>query len=192
MRIAIEGNLGSGKSELLAALALEFPGVPVFAPPPPEHRHALQRALAQLLAYQGAYEAETCLVEGSPLGCRHVFAQLLFGEGALAPGEWDLFKEYHDVLGWVPDAILYIETPIGACVDRLKTRGDDTVDEAQLRRIEYKYDLMLKYCTAPVVRLDGTSPGLATEAARRIRGLLPASSWSARASTSCSPSSTAA
>ena len=105
------------------------------------------------------------------MSCRHVFTQLLFNEGTMPQHHWDLFREYYDVLGWEPgagDLIVYIDTPVEKCMERVMQRarpGEDPVDVQYLRRIEFQYANMLKYCACPVVRVDGGQDQAAVRAA---------------------------
>lgn len=171
MRIAVEGNIATGKSAALAALGAAFPGVPVVLEPvdswtdllecyyacPAEWSFAF--ALKVLLDFRRA--PATCLVERSPQATRHVFAQLNYNDGSMNAHQWDLFKEYHDELAWRPDAIFFIDTPVAECMRRLRRRGracERDVDEDYLRKVEFQYATMLRYTDTPVVRFDGTLP----------------------------------
>ena len=173
MRIAVEGNIGSGKTDALAALATAFPGMPVFAEPVDEWTDLIQLfyaapsdwalafSLKVLLSFRKAAGTPACIVERSPLATRHVFSQLLHNDGSLKHHEWELFKEYHDLLGWKPDAILYIDTPVDVCMDRIRQRargGEGAIEEDYIRRVDFQYANMLRFVDVPVVRVDGTLP----------------------------------
>ena len=173
MRIAVEGNIGGGKSEALAALATAFPALPVFTEPVDEWTDLMQLfyaapaewalafSLKVLLSFRQPAGVATCLVERSPLATRHVFSQLLYNDGSLTHHEWELFKEYHDVLAWKPDAILYIDTPVDVCRDRIQQRGrgaERAIEEDYLRRVDFQYTNMLRFVDVPIVRFDGTLP----------------------------------
>lgn len=105
--------------------------------------------------------ANACLVERSPLSCRHVFGQMLFNENKLSQGEWELFKRYHDVLGWTPDLIVYVHAPPEVCYERMLRRArqaEANVDLQFIRRLDFQYETMLRYANVPIVRMDGTLP----------------------------------
>ena len=100
-------------------------------------------------------------MERSCLSNRHVFSQLLFNENKMAQAEWELFKEYYDVLAWTPDVMVYIDTPADVCLERVQQRnrpGEAKIDVQYLRRLEFQYETMLRYADVPVVRVDGTMP----------------------------------
>lgn len=171
MRISVEGNIGSGKSTALAALARHDPEAAVLPEPVDEWgellrafyarpaEYALAFQLRVLLSFHGA--PESCVTERSPLACRHVFGQILANDGHMTPQQWDVFKDYHAALGWAPDAIVYVDTPADVCLARVQARareGEAPVDLTYLRRVEFQYETLLKYTTVPVTRVDGTLP----------------------------------
>ncbi len=169
MRVCVEGNIGSGKSTCLAAVARLRPGVPVHQEPLDEwgqllgrfYRNPAQWALAFSLRVLLSFRQPPglCVVERSPVSCRHVFSQMLFNEGKLKQDEWDLFKEYYDALGWTPDVIVYVHVPADECLRRVQQRGrpeESGVDLQYLKRLEFQYETMLRYFEARVVRVDGT------------------------------------
>jgi deoxyadenosine/deoxycytidine kinase len=205
MRVSVDGNVGAGKSAVMKALSAAFPDLPCFPEPAERWQSlmgqgprvpALEASLAALLGFDAPYATPTCLVERSPLSYRHVFAHLLFNEGSIGQAAWDVFKGFYELLGWTPDVIVYVDTPASVCADRVSQRrgatGESEPDITELRKLEYKYEVMLKYTTVPVIRLDGTLhlPQLEGQAVRSVGDILIASSSRERASTSCSLSST--
>lgn len=173
MRIAVEGNIGAGKSGVLEALAGSDSGRfgKIYREPVEQwdldafyenpKKHGLVFSLRVLASFDEPYRQDRCVVERCPLSCRHVFTQLLFNDGCLSQSEWDVFKDYADLLGWAPDAIVYVDTPAHVCMERIKGRGracEAGLDLTHLRRLEFQYDTMVKYSNVPVVRLDGTLP----------------------------------
>lgn len=176
MRVCVEGNIGCGKSTALALLAHGRPDVRVFPEPVEEWKSmlgkfyddpatwALPFSLKVLLSFHAPGKVPTddkVLVERSPMSCRHVFSQLMFNEGKMSQDQWDIFKEYCDILSWTPDAIVYVHVPADVCHRRMLDRGrpeERDVGLAYLKRLEFQYETMLRYADVPVVRVDGTLP----------------------------------
>ena len=174
MRVSIEGNIGSGKSTVIASLAssAHAHAFETFVEPVDEWgdlldlfysspaEWALAFSLKVLMSFRAPAAHEgNCLVERSPLACRHVFSQLLYNDGSLTQHEWDLFKEYFDLLAWTPDVIVYIETPVDLCMERIQVRGraaEKSLDAEYLNRVEHQYTNMLRFVDVPIIRLDGT------------------------------------
>lgn len=174
MRISVDGNIGSGKSECLRALAAALPDVPCFPEPVEEWgpllelyyaspaEWALAFQLKVLLGFRAPAQCDAaCLVERSPLTSRHVFGQLLYNDGLLNQQEWEVFKEYSDVLGWKPDVIFFIDTPADVCLERVAARdrpGERPIAFDYLRRLDFQMQNMLRFADVPVVRFDGRLP----------------------------------
>jgi deoxyadenosine/deoxycytidine kinase len=209
MRIAVDGNIGSGKTTVLHALRRHFGSsghadgndavvleepvdewtqpLPdrgdqtlldrVYADPAEWGLHFSLRVLLSFGRTADVDASKTVITERCPLSCRHVFTQLLFNDGHLSHAQWDAFKDCADVLGWLPDAIVFVDTPAHVCAERIKRRGrpcEASLDVQYLRRLEFQYDTMLKYVTVPVVRLDGTADAdtLAAAAEDAVRALV--------------------
>lgn len=181
MRVIVEGNIGAGKSTVMSALKKAFPHAIIRPEPVDSWREelalfyedpakwALPFSLRVLLSHHQnkappAIADALMVVERSPLSCRHVFTQLLFNDRTMPEHHWDLFRQYYDVIGWEPeesDLILYIDTPVDVCLQRITQRhreGEkEGIDVQYLRRIEFQYANVLKFSAAPVIRLKGDS-----------------------------------
>ena len=170
MRISIEGNIGAGKSSILDRLARDIE-TPLFPEPVEDWKEllglyysaprefSLAFSMKVLLSFRAPGSVPSCVVERSPLSCRHVFGQLVYNEGLMAQPEWDLFKEYSDIFGWSPDFLIYIDTPAEVCFERIRRRardGESKIDLTYVKRVEFQYANMLKYTNIPTVRIDGT------------------------------------
>lgn len=171
VRVCVEGNIGCGKSTALEHLARRRPDLEIFQEPVGDWEPLLARfyadqaqwalafSLKVLLSFAEPGRRRDCVVERSPLSCRHVFSQLLFNEGKLSQAEWELFKEYCDALGWAPDVVVFVQTPADECYRRMESRGreaEKNVDVQYIKRLEFQYETMLRYADVPVVRVDGT------------------------------------
>lgn len=176
VRVCVEGNIGCGKSTALDILATKRPDLAVFQEPVDDWartgwleryyadpaRWALPFSLKVLMSFvePGNHPGPCCVVERSPVACRHVFSQLQFNDGKLTQEQWELFKEYYDILGWKPDVLVYVQTPADECHARIEARGraaEASLELQYLKRLEFQYETMLRYAEVPVVRVDGTA-----------------------------------
>jgi len=170
MRISIDGGIGAGKTTVFETLARRFPEIGMFTEPVRQWEDllalyykdpatwSLPLNIKVLLSFRESVGTHTCVVERSPMSCLHVFAKIARDDGVMNAPQWDLFKEIHEVLGWKPDAVVFIDTPVAACLDRIEARGracESEIDIQYVRRIEYQYAVMLKECGVPVVRVNG-------------------------------------
>lgn len=128
---------------------------------------ALPLALRALLSHADVSSGgrQHVVTERGPLACLHVFGRLLFNAGKVSQEEWELFKEYYQVLGWAPDVVAYVHTPPERCLQRCcaaagrdDAAGTDPDLYQHLKRLEFQYETMVRYCDVPVVRIDGTEP----------------------------------
>jgi deoxyadenosine/deoxycytidine kinase len=193
MRISIEGNIGAGKSTALTALQEAFPKVSCYPEPVEEwgdlldlyyadkKTWALPFSLKVLLSFrtQRSKKTPSCFVERSPLSCKHVFTQMLLNDGIMNSRQWEIFGEFHEIIGWKPDVIVYIDTPPALCHTRATARGracERAIDIQFLKRVEFYYETMLKTAAegVQVIRIDGSVPPaqLAEAVVRAVRRIL--------------------
>lgn len=175
MRISVDGNIGAGKTTVLDALEKAFPTVSIFREPLHEWSDLLRLYYADpalwslplnlkvLKAFRASSSIPTedvAIVERSPISCRYVFAQLQHNDDGFNKAQWEVFKEYYDVLGWEPDAIVFVRASAGDCFRRVCERArpcERAVDLEYLKRVEFQYDNMLKtFKHIPVCVIDGT------------------------------------
>lgn len=175
MRVCVEGNIACGKSTALGILKSTRPDLDVYTEPVEEWgelftnfydnptKWALAFSLRVLLSFRAPAKSrgDRVLVERSCLSCRHVFSQMLFNEGKLTQQEWNVFKEYCDVLAWDPDIVVYVHTPPEVCEQRMRQRDrpeERGIDVHHLKRLDFQYETMLRFANVRVVRVDGTMP----------------------------------
>lgn len=100
------------------------------------------------------------VVERSPATARDVFGSLARIKGWLTETQWETYKEIDDLIGWRPDAIVYIDTPAEECARRISGRSAGGAahepDAAYVRELALKYEVLLKFAGVPVVRVDGS------------------------------------
>lgn len=172
MRISLEGNISAGKSAILDALRESFPELECFPEPidgwgdllalfyNDKKTWALSLSLKVLLGFRASNESKMCIVERSPLACKHVFTKLLHQDGTLSQEQWTVFNEYFDIIGWAPDVVVYIDTPASVCMERLVKRSrpcEQTVDLQYLKQLAFAYETMIKQ-QPRVLRIDGNQP----------------------------------
>lgn len=171
MLISIEGNIGCGKSTVLSVL--EADGWVTKQEPVDEwgemlslyYKDPITWSLAfnlkVLHSFQKLPSGDLVIVERSPGACRHVFGQLSYNDEHLSPASWNIFKGYHERLGWEPDMYVYIDTPAEQCLERIEKRGRDCEQHLTLEylhRIEFQYHNFMKFTDVPVHHVSGTQP----------------------------------
>ena len=100
------------------------------------------------------------IVERSPATARNVFGALAHVKGWLSETQWGAYKEFDDIIGWTPDAIVFIDTPVDECARRILQRSPpgsahEPADVEYLKDVSLRYDVLLKFAGVPVVRVDG-------------------------------------
>lgn len=172
MIVSLEGNIGAGKTSVLERLQAR--GYAVRPEPVDEWDDFLTKFYENPAEWALPFNLKVLhsfaridfsvfdshiVVERSPSACRHVFGQLAYNDNHLSPAAWDVFKEYHELLGWKPDAYIYIQTPVEVCYERMQRRSrecEQGVTMEYLSRIDFQYENMLRFSQVPVHRIDGT------------------------------------
>lgn len=170
IRICVEGNIASGKGELLDRL--QAAGLEVIKEPTDEwatwidrfnedkNRWAFGLQMKILAHYERISDklsdAPCIFIERSAYSCRHVFGQLFYNMGYMSAKEWDLFKAYSDFVTWEPDVIIYLDTPSDVCMARAADCGRRDVSQEYLSRVDFQYSNMIKYFSKNVINIDGT------------------------------------
>lgn len=159
MKIAFEGNLGSGKSSLLARICQDL-RVPVFMEPVDEWHEWLTQFYKDPVRWGMSFNIKVllsflkwknndflALYERSPLSNRHVFAQVQYEQGRMDNMELQLFNELYKELSWFPDVVIYIRTDPETSYTRMQKRGrkcEDHVPIEYLETIHNKYEEVMK------------------------------------------------
>lgn len=158
MRIAIEGNIASGKSTQVKLLEgvlephREWPLNLFYGNP---ERWSFLMQLSVLKSFIDV--PNDCIVERSPDSSLKVFWRV----APKTDEEDKLFKFYNGCLGWVPDLIVYIRTPPDVCFERILTRrqiGDVQITKEYLETIHKAYEEYISESNVPVIIVDGTLP----------------------------------
>lgn len=175
MIIAIEGNIGAGKSELIAhlqtSLGKAHESIDFFPEPLDVWGETLQmyavnkRKWASILALDvlrglGDVKASAKrhqIVERTPYACRYVFTEIDKHDGHIKKEELDVIDQYFELYGWKPDVVLHLAVEEGVCCDRIESRGrpgEERVSYEHVKAIGYYYDKMYQshFPDQPVIR----------------------------------------
>jgi deoxyadenosine/deoxycytidine kinase len=171
MIISIDGNISSGKSTVLSRLADAVPEH-TYHPEPvntwtflepfykDKRTYALPLSLQVLASFSDITSDDTVVItERSPLTNRDVFTKMHVNDGTMDDEQWQVYKKYYDVLGWTPDAIVFVQCPAAMCHDRMHTRSracETGVDLEYLERLEKSYETLLRFAHVPIAYVDGT------------------------------------
>jgi deoxyadenosine/deoxycytidine kinase len=168
MIVAIEGNVGAGKSSVLNALrdrgytviaerTHEWSFLHKFYENPKKYALSFQvQILLSFMKYE--FTDELVFVERSPTVSRSVFAKMLVSDGVLTDEDMATYTDIFDQLDpWKPDAFVYLECPVDVCHDRAKRRSDSyNVGADYLTDLKKYYDVFFKY--TPCDRVDSDRP----------------------------------
>lgn len=173
VRIAIEANIGVGKSTVLRKLHENHPHILVFQEPLHAWEDLLQLFYANRSRWAMALQMRilldrldpkyktSCVMERCIYSCRYVFAQTLFSDGSLSEKEWKLFKEYYDAFKDEvdPDIIIYLKADPAVCMERIQGRrrdGEEHVSLDYLQKLHFQYENMSKYYPGRVITVDAS------------------------------------
>lgn len=174
MKIAIEGNIGSGKSTVLKRLASETK-LPVFEEPVEEWKPLLSLFYKNPKRWSLTFNISVlttfakwknnkfpAIYERTPVSCKHVFTELQRTNGHITPEEADVFNQVYTNIGWLPDIVFYVKTSPEVCFERMKQRGrecENGVSLDYLKKVDENYEKMIKMlekdCTVTVYVVDG-------------------------------------
>jgi len=180
MIISLEGNIGSGKTTFLEALAISCPDYEIVLEPIEEwmteydghsilelfyqdktrwaftfQNYAIQTLVA---AVKKVLEPNKIIVtERSALTSRYVFAQMLKDAGHISEVEWALYlKMFEDYSSQVPlNGIIYLTTGPELSAQRIMDRGrpGETVSLEYLTELDCKHRAWLDSSVLPVLRI---------------------------------------
>jgi thymidine kinase len=170
MKIVIEGNIGCGKSSLLAKLSTPW----LILPEPVERwktylnlfyhnpsKFALGFNLHILTYFNQLVNLKHVIFERSPYSCRYVFSQQQLEDGHLHPVELETLHTFFENLSWKPDVIIYLRTDPHICYERMKKRDRECEKEVPLDYLvnihnqHEKYIKQMKSSTT-VFEIDGS------------------------------------
>jgi deoxyadenosine/deoxycytidine kinase len=180
--IAIEGNIGSGKTTLATMLANDFgtrlileqfannPFLPKFYNDPDKHAFPLELFFMAERYYQLKNLKSQDLFQPNIVSDYFFVKSKLFAQNNLQKDEMQLFNKLFDIMVSSlskPDLLVYLYADINRLQQNIKKRGRDfekNISDEYLRNIQDKYlDYLKKQDDFPVLILDVTNIDFVTD-----------------------------
>jgi deoxyadenosine/deoxycytidine kinase len=180
--IAVEGNIGSGKTTLATMLANDFgarlileefannPFLPKFYNDPDKHAFPLELFFMAERYYQLKNLKSQDLFQPNIVSDYFFVKSKLFAQNNLQKDEMQLFNKLFDIMVSSlskPDLLVYLYADINRLQQNIKTRGRDfeqNISDEYLRNIQDKYlDYLKKQDDFPVLILDVTNIDFVTD-----------------------------
>lgn len=174
MRIAIEGNIGAGKSFYLNKLKKD--GFLVYPEPidlwstwlnkyyKDMNKYALGLLMKILYdrhqSSKDHSEKQLVVFERSPYTTNKIFKELMYENGDLDDDEYKLEAEYYNLLSWEPDIIIYLYCDPMICQERINLRskipGDNDITIDYLKKLHLKHETTLDSmnCSIPIYKVN--------------------------------------
>lgn len=175
MKIAIDGNIGSGKSFYLRKL--EHDGFLIYHENTKKWTNWLEKYNNDMkrwaLGFQLQILLDQCqkpyeindlnIYERSPYTLKNVFGDLLNDQNLFDPDEYKLHNQYVQKYGWEPDIIIYLYCDHRICFQRIKQRnkekgvpGDDSIPLDYLRQLHLKHEAVFDEhnCDIPIYKIN--------------------------------------
>lgn len=129
VRVSIEGNIGSGKTEVIHGITQYV----VYEENVAGWEHWLEKVTDSPKRWAFTSQLKILLdmtaipdysiVERSPYTVRYIFTQDMYDRQLMTNAEYQLYLEFYDIHGWKPDVIVYIDTPPAVCLQRILRRN---------------------------------------------------------------------
>jgi len=180
--IAVEGNIGSGKTTLATMLANDFgarlileqfannPFLPKFYNDPDKHAFPLELFFMAERYYQLKNLKSQDLFQPNIVSDYFFVKSKLFAQNNLQKDEIQLFNKLFDIMVSSlskPDLLVYLYADINRLQQNIKKRGRDfekNISDEYLRNIQDKYlDYLKKQDDFPVLILDVTNIDFVTD-----------------------------
>lgn len=170
MKIAIVGNIGTGKTTVIQKINSVL-RIPIFLEPVEEwkewldifykdhHRWGFTFNVNVLMSFvQWKNNTFRAIYERSPMCCRHVFTDLQYKQGYMNTMEMELFDKLYQQLAWEPDIIIYVRSSPQTCAERIQKRGrecESNVPLDYIEKVHEQYEYMISNCKQPVHIVNG-------------------------------------
>ena len=174
--IAVEGNIGAGKTTLATRLAAHFSArlvleefadntfLPKFYAEPERYAFPLELSFlaaryAQLKGVLGIPD----LFEGSIISDYTFIKSKLFARINLKPDEWELFGKLFSIIDPQlpgPDLIIFLQAPVPLLQQHIQQRAreyEQAIPDGYLDSVGEVYDEFLKGAHCPIILVDSTA-----------------------------------
>lgn len=198
--IAVEGNIGAGKSTVIDALARDdavlsavagvlpepiadwAPILPDFYADPPAHALRLQLEILRsrtqqvhdLAASTGYVDGAVAVIERCVESSARVFVPCLDDAHVLAPGQRDAHERWYrtlrDVAGHTLAAVVFLDAPPSVCLERMRSRSRSGESDVSLEYLA-RLDAAYRAWLAELER-DGGVPVLRVDAIGDARAVV--------------------
>lgn len=174
VRVAIDGNIGCGKTFYLTKL--QQAGYNVYHEPVAQWANWLKKYNSDMKRYALGFQLKILhdqiglpnppgqinVYERSPYTLRHIFGDMLWHDGLFDADEYALHNSYVNDLAWKPDVIIYLFCDPKVCYDRLKERagraveGDTQLTLDYLKKIHIQHECVLDelQCHIPIYKIN--------------------------------------
>jgi len=173
VRIAIDGNIGSGKSTLINQLKKN--GYDVyhedvtkwtdegwlhnFYTDPKKYSLGFQLRILLSQSEKMILNNKNLIIhERSPFTLNNIFGKILLEDNNLSNLELELCYKFAEKFGWQPDYIIYLECNPNECYNRIisRDRSDETIKLDYLQKLHDKHEHEFKRSSIPVYRIDAS------------------------------------
>lgn len=173
--LAIEGNIGVGKSTLAVKLAEHYSARLVlenfadnnFLPRfyQDQERYAFPLELSFLADRYKQLREELAAELFSPLIISdYIFIKSkLFARTTLEPGEYELFQRLFDIIEPQlpqPDLLIFLQAPVNVLQQRIRQRGrsyEQSIQDSYLEKVQSTYNEWLQHGSLPTLMVDTTN-----------------------------------
>lgn len=137
--ISIMGNIGCGKSTVIKRLQREnkIDEINYFEEPldkwgdwlelfysnQEKYAFSFQMKVLKDFLFSKEYSKKPIVCERSPYESKVIFAKALLDDGKMNEKEYELLNDYHEIIAWKPDVIIYLNVSPKVCNERINVRN---------------------------------------------------------------------
>ena len=175
-KVAIDGNIGSGKTHYLRLLEKE--GFHVNHENVKAWGSWLDKYNGDMKRYSLGFQLKILhdqanlpyksdqvnIYERSPYTLKNVFGDMLYQDKLMDEDEYKLHNDYVNRFGWRPDAIIYLYCDPSICHKRIQSRdkisGDSKISLDYLKNLHIQHELVFDSvnCDIPIYKINSQEP----------------------------------